>query len=700
MKREETIRCIVIHDDANKVESILDMIRTASLRVRHKHIKTQKELDEALENQQWDIILAKPQINDIEILKIAETLTTAEKDIPVIALADPPNEEQYITLMDRGICDIVSPEMTKHLQLVVTRELHNLDVRRKWRKSEIRARENEQRYHALIDSSHDAIAYIHEGMHIYANSVYLNMFGLDDFDDIEGLPIMDMVAPEEHAHFKQTLRGYSKNEGSTQSIDVTCLRTDHSQFKATMEFSLTSIDNEYCTQIIIRDEADSRVLEQKIKYLGKQDLLTGFYNRQYFMEELGMSVSKAIHKEENSALLYLLIDDYKSIKSEMGQATADFILGDIAKALHDKIKEPNILARFEDDIFTILLHDKNGADAESIAKELCEIIGSHVTEIENKLVGATCSIGISLVTETTHNVNDVLSRAELACSVAVENGGNTFHVYNHATDKNATREHEQEWIEKIDKALQKNQFKLIYQPIVSLHGDVAENYEVLVRYIDDDGEEVSARHFISTVEQTGQIMEIDKWVIKNAISELADEHRAGKKINLFIKLSGQSLKDEKLLIFISEHLKKNKLRGNHLVFEVSESTACEQIQHAKRFSKTLEQLHCKFALEHFGIDENSFNLLKNLNVDFLKIDASFIHNLAENQENQIMVRSITEMAHSMGKLTIAEYVQDANSLTLLWKCGVNYIQGHYLSEPTGKLDYDFSVDDEDEYIAL
>lgn len=702
MKQEEIVRCIVIHDDANEVETTLNALRVAGLGVRHQYIETQDKLDEALENQCWDIILAKPQSNDIEISKLAEALTAAEKDIPLIALADCSNEGQFITLMSGGVRDVVSPKMTKRLQLVVTRELSDLNVRRKWRKSETTARESEKRCRTLIDNSRDAISYVHEGMHLYANSVYLNMFGYDDFEDVEGLPVMDMISSDEYAEFKQVLRNYSKDENSTQSIDITCLRTDDSQFKATMEFSLASIDGEYCTQITIRDKTHSKELEQKIKYLSKQDLLTGLYNRQYFMEELEISVSRAINSEETAVLLYLTIDNYKSIKDEMGLATADIILGDIAKILQDNIKGVNIAARYEGGAFAILLHDKNSVDAETIAKELCNVISEHIAEVEDKSVTTTCSIGISLITDTTPDSNEVLSRADLACSVAMEKGGNKFHLHNPVADEKAGKEREQQWATKLAVALKEDNFKLVYQPIVSLHSDAGENYEVLVRYVDDGGEEIAAGNFISAAEHTGLIADIDKWVIKNAIFRLAKEHKAGKCTNFFIKLSGQSLKDETLLIFISENLKASRVKGDSLIFEIAESAACEQIKYAKLFSKTLEQLHCKFALEHFGSGMNSFNMLKHLNVDFLKIDGSFVHNLAENKENQAMVKSITEMAHSMGKLTIAEFVQDANSLTLLWKCGVNYIQGHYLSEPTGNLDYDFAGggDDNVEEIAL
>jgi EAL domain-containing protein (putative c-di-GMP-specific phosphodiesterase class I) len=242
----------------------------------------------------------------------------------------------------------------------------------------------------------------------------------------------------------------------------------------------------------------------------------------------------------------------------------------------------------------------------------------------------------------------------------------------------------------IKMALEENQFQLLYQPIVSLQGESTENYEVLLRMQNDEGEHILPSQFLPLAEQTGQITEIDQWVIRNAVKKLAEHRSQGADTRFFIKITATTLQNEELPVFIQNYMKAARLPGDALVFEIAEKHAGQQLKQAKRFVKTLQELHCKIALEHFGASPNSFQLLKHLPVDFLKIDGSFIHNLASDTDNQAMVKSILDTAKSMKKQCIAEYVQDAHSLAVLWQSGIHFIQGNFLQEPSEALDYDFS----------
>jgi EAL domain-containing protein (putative c-di-GMP-specific phosphodiesterase class I) len=209
----------------------------------------------------------------------------------------------------------------------------------------------------------------------------------------------------------------------------------------------------------------------------------------------------------------------------------------------------------------------------------------------------------------------------------------------------------------------------------------------------EDGEEILPEKFISAAHKTDLILQLDRWVIRTALDRLAQEQANGKQLTFFIKLSEKSIGDTELQIWISEQLKENRVTGESIVFQLSEPSAMMRLTESKGFIKAMKQLHCMVALEHFGTGVNSLNALKHLDVDYLKIDGALIHNLPDNNESQEAVKSIIQTAHSMGKLTIAEYVQDANSLAVLWQFGVNYIEGHFLQEASTELDYDFSSED-------
>jgi len=248
----------------------------------------------------------------------------------------------------------------------------------------------------------------------------------------------------------------------------------------------------------------------------------------------------------------------------------------------------------------------------------------------------------------------------------------------------------------IIESLEKDNFMLFYQPIAALQGDTLERYEVLIRMHDSEGKVLMPGDFMPVSQEIGMIEDIDRWVILNAINILSDRRQKGVETNLFVKISGTTMSNETILPWIAETLKKARLPGDSLVFQISEPDAVKHLKFAKIFSEGLAQLHCGFCIEDFGNGMNSFQLLKHLNVTFLKIDGSFIHNLSSSAENQSMVKSIVDMATSLNKPVIAEFVEDAGSLTLLWQTGVQFIQGHFLQHPEAAMDYDFVGENDEE----
>jgi len=593
--------------------------------------------------------------------------------------------------MRQGAADLCSYDQPEHLQLVVKREMSQIKTGQSAQNYELKFRESEKRARILMESSHDAIAYVHEGMHIFANSPYLEMFGFSELEEIEGTPILDMVAPEDHDEFKDFLRNYSKDGEQEGSLETHGMLPDGKKFDAEMEFAPASIDGEPCTQIIIRSQAgSSEELERKLKYLSKQDVLTGLYNRQYFIEELELAVTDALSGSSSAAVIYLVMDNFKQIKDNLGIGAADMVISDIGNLLHDQAQENDIVARFGDHSFALLRRDCDSEAIQALSENLRHIVEEHIADVKEQSVTTTCSIGMSIVAESTPSAHEVISRADLACEVARSSGGNRVHLHNPVVDEKLGKERDQQMHALIKDALERDQFQLLYQPIVSLQGEEGGKYEVLLRMLNDEGDHILPTQFLPIAEQTGQITEIDRWVIQNAIRTLTEHRAQGADTQFFIKISAATLQHGELLQYIGNCMKVTRLPGHALTFEIAEKHAAQHLKHAKVFVKTLQELHCKTALEHFGAGPNSFQLLKHLPVDFLKIDGSFIHNLASDNDNQAMVRSILATANSMNRQCIAEYVQDAHSLAVLWQSGIQFIQGNFLQEPSEALDYDFS----------
>jgi diguanylate cyclase (GGDEF)-like protein/PAS domain S-box-containing protein len=533
-------------------------------------------------------------------------------------------------------------------------------------------------------------------MHIYANPAYLEMFGFEDLEDIEGTPIMDMVAPDNHTKVKDFLRRYSKGEISTSELEVVSLRPDGQEFNAQFEFCPASIEGEPCTQIVIRDQSVSEELEDKLKYLRKQDLLTGLYNRQYFLEEIDKMLHEAARSEKIYGVFFIAPDGFRRIKESIGIAGSDLVLTDMASLIRDTLGGTDVAARFGDNTFTVLTSISDPNTLKALAENIRSSLEKHICEINQQTITVTCSIGITIFTQDSKSAQEIISQADLACEMAVKEGGNRVHLHNPIADEMASRERDKQTIHMIQDAIENNRFHLVYQPIASLHGDTSEKYEVLLRMQDDEGTEILPTKFIPIAEKYKLMKDIDRWVIRNAINVIADRRAAGFDTTFFIKLSALSVNDYSLAPWVGEQLKKYRVPGNSVCFEVFESIAEPNLKSMKSLCEDLHILHCKISLEHFGKGANSIQLLQHLSVDYLKIDGSFMHDLARNRENQAIIKSISKMAADSSIITIAEFVEDASSLAVLWQCGITLIQGNFLQKPDDNMRYDFHGEDEDE----
>jgi diguanylate cyclase (GGDEF)-like protein/PAS domain S-box-containing protein len=691
MDKEHTLRLFIIEESRNDAEALANVLRNAGQASRPTFAEDLEDISAALDQQVPELMLCAMGLEAVSLADVAALLDQRELSVPLIAIAESADERNVIEAMRQGAMDLCSYDQPEHLQLVVKREMSQIETGQSAQNYELKFRESEKRARLLMESSRDAIAYVHEGMHIFANSSYLKMFGFGDLEEIEGTPILDTVAPEDHDEFKDFLRNYSKDGEQKGKLETHGLLPDGKKFGAEMEFTPASIDGEPCIQIIIRSQAGSSAeLEQKLKYLSKQDVLTGLFNRQYFMEELELAVTDALSGSSSAAVIYVLMDNFKQIKDNLGIGAADIVISDIANLLRDQTEENDIVACFGDHSFTVLRRNCDAEAIQALGENLRRFVEEHIADVNDQSVTTTCSIGMTIVAESTPSAHEVLSRADLACEVARSSGGNRVHLHNPVVDEKIGKERDQQMHALIKDALERDQFQLLYQPIVSLQGDAGGKYEVLLRMLNDDGEYILPTQFLPIAEQTGQIAEIDRWVVQNAIRTLTEHRAQGADTQFFIKISAATLLHEEMLQYIGNCMKVTRLPGEALIFEIAEKHAAQHLKHAKTFVKTLQDLHCKTALEHFGASPNSFQLLKHLPVDFLKIDGSFIHNLASDNDNQAMVKSILDTANSMNRQCIAEYVQDAHSLAVLWQSGIQFIQGNFLQEPSEALDYDFS----------
>ena len=689
--QENVLRLLIAEESLNDAEMLISVLRNAGHAVRATRAEDDEDVYEALNGKPFDLFLCSNHLELLDLSKAREIVEQAGKDVPLIAVAEEDDPEMRRQAIGHGAEDMVSKHDLDHLQLVINRELRHLNDRRRLRRVEKSLRETEKRCSALLDNSRDAIAYVHEGMHIYANSAYLEKFGYADFDEIEGMPILDMIDAKDQAAFKDTFRKYSKGDHSEPEMDM-AMRVDGETQQVHMVFSPASIEGEPCTQILIRDTSGGRELEAQLDNLSKQDLLSGLYNRPYFMEALDETLARLVDDNTSGGygLLYVRVDGFDTIKQEMGISFADLVIGDMATLIRGEIGDEGIAARFEDDVFTLLLPDHGVHETIAVGEALRQKAEEHVSESDGQTVTTTCSVGGVIIGDNAGNTNQLIQRAHQACQVAINEGGNRVHLHTAAEGPEEGKAGDAAWAARIHDALADERFFLVYQPVASLQGDNQERYEVRVRMRDENDAVVEPDDFIPQAEQSGVMSELDRWIISKAIQVLAGRLKDDNNTMFFLKLSAPALQDEGFSGFVGEQLKAHGVPGQQIVLQLNEPVAVTQLNRAKDAFRKLKELRCGFCLDHFGSGLNPFQLVKHIPADYLKIDSTVSLNLSESAENQEAVKGLLENAHAMNKFVIAGYLEDASSMALLWQYGVDFVQGYFLQEPEEEMHYDFS----------
>lgn len=674
------IQMLFVDDSVEAAERTISALRNGGVAVRPARATNEAELDAAMADKTPDLILADPTCAQLKLPQVRDAIARSGRDIALIAYGPEASAEAIIQTYRDGARAYLFKDMQEHVRLVVDREFEALNMRRSVRRLEAALRESERRGDALLDSSRDPIAFVHEGMHVRANKAYLEMFGFEDFEDIEGMSILDMIAPEDAGDFKALLQRLSKGEKPPQKLNLKAQRSDGGTFDATMEFTPASFEGEPCQQITFRRQLTDAVTEQQLDELRSRDLITGLYNRQHMLGELEQRVGEAAGGQTDRAIFLIEPDDFKNVLDTVGLGNADVLLGDMAALLRSQLGEHDVAGRITDHAFGVLTTARDPDAARKFAETLRAAFSERIFEIGKRSLSLTVSIGAALVGEKSGNAGNVLGMAQAALRGAQEEGGNRIAIIDPSAEDRAAAEAARRWIEAIDDALANDGFVLYYQPIISLHGAEGDFYEILLRMSGPKGE-ILPNQFLPAAERADRLPAIDRWVIGNAIKALAERERAGQRTTFFVKLTPQSLEDATLLPWIAQQLKNARQRGDALVFEMPESKVVTSLKPARAFAKGLEQIRCGFALEQFGSGLNSFQLLKHVPANYLKIDRNFMAELARNKESQDRIKEICEQAHHAGKLTVAEFVEDAASMSILFSCGVNFVQGNFLQEP-------------------
>lgn len=434
--------------------------------------------------------------------------------------------------------------------------------------------------------------------------------------------------------------------------------------------------------LVFNDVSEKRMLALQLSYQARHDSLTGLANRSEFELALGKLISNAAALHRSHALLYLDLDQFKVINDTCGHGAGDLLLREIADLLKVKVRGSDTLARLGGDEFGVLLENCPSEKAQSIAQELLDTIKDFRFDWEEKTFSVGVSIGLVEITEDSGSAARMLSAADTACYAAKDMGRNQVQVYQPDNQEMARRHGEMHWVARIAKAFEEERFMLYYQPIVPLASDNqdTEHIEILIRLLDENNQMVPPDSFIPAAERYNLMRSIDRWVVANAFNWLVANPE--RDIVCAINLSGQSVGDDQFLHYLFNQFKGTGVAPGKICFEITETAAIANILKASEFITELKAIGCRFSLDDFGSGLSSFSYLKNLPVDYLKIDGIFVKDMERAPIDCAMVEAINSIGHIMGIKTIAEYVENDAILEKIKAIGVDYAQGFGIAKPT------------------
>lgn len=430
------------------------------------------------------------------------------------------------------------------------------------------------------------------------------------------------------------------------------------------------------------DITEYKRVEGHLAWLADHDPLTNLYNRRRFSEELEQMISWAERYQHSGALLFFDLDRFKYINDTSGHQAGDSLLKMVADMLSHAIRAADVSGRLGGDEFAVILPEITANGAIEVAKKILHRLSETQLTVNGRTYKIAASIGIALFPEHGNNVHDLLAAADLAMYQAKEIGRGTWHLF---SNDDRTRERMYtlvHWKEKIEYANLYDKYLLYFQPIMALRDRTITHYEVLLRMRDKDGTIHSPAAFIAAAEHTGLIHEIDHLVLRKAIAQAAKINRSGNRIRLSINLSAHAFNDPELLPVIRKELMLNGVDPTLLMFEITETAALDNLPGTRNLLREIKELGCGFVLDDFGVGFSSFYYLRELPVDAVKIDGSFVRNLASNPADQILVKALCSVARGFGKKITAEFVENEEVLLLLERMEVDFAQGYHIGKPS------------------
>ena len=678
MSGRHSISIAVLSVNQDNVELINAALREAGLAVRCHWIANPQTLADTLSAESVELIILNCDAYGDSIRQVVKQKERYNPEVPVIAMQKEASETDIEAAMRGGACDLVSTGLKSRLQSVVLRELRALRVERALNSTLQSATEYKKQLRDHMAGSASSYALVQEGIFTDVNDAWLKKFKVASKDELVGMPFMDNFEPESQAALKgalvATIAGkWHKNEKLTVKAHIDSGDAEELH----LEFRKIDLDDGPSVQVRIAPQL--KLAEEPTKLVHdalKRDPTTLFFHRSQFLDR----ITKRLHRKPASGthcLVYIKPDNFGEVCAKVGYIQSEEIFAQFAEFVRKRLRPRDVAGRFEGTAIMALLERGSARDAQVWGEQLIKQLGNMTFEIGDISTHMTCTIGACGASEVFSSLEEFVAATRRAYDAGKETGGSKSSLDESADQDTRQREFDAIWVKHLRAALMDNRFRLAQLPIAGLRSDSIQMFDLLVRMLDEQGRSVLPSEFIPAAKRNNMMKNIDRWMLTAAV----DFCKKSDVDRVFVRLSHDSITDSATASWMQQKLDENDFDCSRLVVQVPERDAAMHIKQTKGLVAQTRKLGIGFALEHYGIDKERFQILDILKPDYIKIDGELMHTLMSDNAMQASVRTIVQGARERGIKTIAERVENANAMAVLFQLGLDFMQGHYVHEP-------------------
>jgi diguanylate cyclase (GGDEF)-like protein/PAS domain S-box-containing protein len=678
LSEQGAVPLIVMTRSQDHVEAINSTLRNAGHPVHCTWLPDARDLSDAITQLNPEMLIAFIDELGIDMGSLAKIKQQSAPEMPVVIVREQVDEAIIADAMRSGAQDVVTLANRSRLQSVVGRELRAHRLERALSTTLSSAREYREQLQRFLEGSADAITHVQEGIIVDANRAWLELFGYSGEDALTGTPLMDLFELETHPALKGALVACLQGKWTDHALKVQALLSDGSSVPLTLTLARANYENEPATRVSIpaNNKSADHDLELQLAQAVKNDASTGFLQQRYLLTAIQDRCANAM-KGGVRQFAYVKPDRFSDIQSAIGVLASEDFMGQFAEAVRTELTANDLCGRFGGNGFLILLERGTARDVETWAENVVARIRDHSFSFDEKNFVVTVTVGLGLLPPTNPDIGSAIADAVSAARRGRELGGNQMYAVDKSDTDTRVQAYDKIWVKHIKSALMENRFRLVQQPIASLLGEDKGMFDVLVRMLDEQGGEVLPAEFIRAAERNDLMKNIDRWVIGASMSFAANR----KASCIFVRLSKDTILDKSVVSWLETQLRSLKIEAKRLCFQVTEEVATQYVRQTTDLSESLRKLGFRFALEHFGTGRDPFKLIGSIGMNFIKVDGSLMQGLSTNQLQQQRVKGLVEAAKRKGVETVAERVEDANTMAVLWQLGVEFIQGYFVNAP-------------------